>query len=81
MLGRGEVSQNAAQAAAWHFTDRLSWEQLAAKDRVRLSNGYAEKYFSPQELAVAMRVTVEAVKRAEGKEPQSPKPYDSVSRN
>jgi hypothetical protein len=81
MLGRGEVSQNAAQAAAWHFTDGLSWEQLAAKDRVRLSNGYTEKFFSPQELAVAMRVTLEAAKRVEGNKSESTKTYDSLSRN
>jgi len=81
MLGRGEVTQNAAQAAAWHFTDGLSWEQLAAKDRVKLSNGYTEKYFSPQELAVAMRVTLEAVRRTEGKKSDSSEPYPSLSRN
>ena len=81
MLGRGEVTQNAAQAAAWHFTDGLSWEQLAAKDRVKLSNGYTEKYFSPQELAVAMRVTLEAVRRAEGKKSDTSDPYPSLSRN
>ncbi len=81
MLGRNEVTQNAAQAAAWHLTDGLSWEQLAAKDRVRLSNGYTEKYFSPQELAVAMRVAQEATKRAEDKNPDSTGKYESLSRN
>jgi len=81
MLGRGEVTQNAAQAAAWHFTDGLTWEQLAAKDRVKLSNGYTEKYFSPQELAVAMRVTLEASKRAETKKSDAPEKYQSLSRN
>ncbi len=81
MLGRGEVTQNAAQAAAWHFTDGLTWEQLAAKDRVKLSNGYTEKYFSPQELAVAMRVTVEAAKRAEDNKSDVPEKYQSLSRN
>jgi hypothetical protein len=82
MLGRGEVTQNAAQAAAWHFTDGLTWEQLAAKDRVKLSNGYTEKYFSPQELAVAMRVTLEASKRAENRKSDAPpEKYQSLSRN
>lgn len=81
MLGRGEVPQNAAQAAAWHFTDGLSWEQLAAKDRVKLSNGYTEKYFSPQELAAAMRVTLEAARRAEGKKLETPRKHQSLSQN
>jgi hypothetical protein len=64
MLGRGEVSQNAAQAAAWHLTNGLGWEELANKDRVHLSNGYTEKYFTPEELAMAARVVEEAARRA-----------------
>ena len=80
MLGRGELAQNVAQAAAWHLGNGLSWEELAAKDRVKLSNGYTEKWFSSQELAVAIRASQEAVKRAGDKKPESPEKYDSLSR-
>ena len=58
----------------------LSWEELAAKDRVKLSNGYTEKWFSSQELAVAIQASQEAVKRAGDKKPETPEKYDSLSR-
>ncbi|MCH5375443.1 MAG: hypothetical protein JJ992_15845, partial [Planctomycetes bacterium] len=80
MLGRGEVTQNIAQAAAWHLTDGLSWQELAFKDRVKLSNGYTEKYFAPQEIAMAMRVVGEAERRAEKSEKTEGEHYDSLSR-
>jgi len=64
MVGSGKISQNAAQAAAWHLTDNMSWAKLAQKDRIRLRNGYTQKFFSPQELAFAIRLTQEANRRA-----------------
>ena len=81
MLGRGEVSQNIAQAAAWHLTDGLSWDELARKDRVKLSNGYTEKYFAPQELVMAVRVVGEAERRAEKSDSSGSLKDDSLSRN
>jgi hypothetical protein len=81
MLGRGEVPQNVAQAATWHLTDGLTWEQLANKDKVRLSNGYTEKYFSPEEVVLAMRVVQEASRRAEAERSKTPSASDSLSRN
>ena len=65
MLGRGEVPRNTAQATVWHLANGLSWPELAHKDRVRLRNGYVEKYFAPQEIALAMRVAAEAARRTE----------------
>jgi hypothetical protein len=63
MLSRGEIPQNVAQAAAWNLANGLSWQELAAKDRVRLMNGYTEKYFSQQEILCAMQVAGEAARR------------------
>jgi hypothetical protein len=65
MLGRGELPQNTAQAAAWHAANGLSWEELARKNRVKLMNGYTEKYFTPQEITTTMRAVGEAARRAE----------------
>ena len=67
MLGQGEIPQNAAQAAAWHLANGLSWEQLAAKNRVesRLLN-YTERYFSYRELGFATRIVGEATRRSKG---------------
>jgi hypothetical protein len=64
MLGRGEMPQNAAQAAAWHLNNDLSWGELAAKDRVHLSNGYFEKFFNQAELELALRATQVCAQRA-----------------
>jgi hypothetical protein len=66
MLARGEISQNVAQAAAWHVMDDMSWKELAAKNRIesKLSN-YRERFFSNQELFLADRTVRVAGERAE----------------
>jgi hypothetical protein len=64
MLGRGEISQNLAQACAWHLMDGLTWDQLAALPKVKHLNGTTEPWFSVEELHVAIRVTQEAGRRA-----------------
>lgn len=67
MLGRREISQNVAQAAAWHLLDDMGWDELARKNRVALERvRYYEKYFSIQELGLAQRVIAEAVRRTAG---------------
>ena len=80
MLGRGEVKQNAAQAAAWHLANGLSFEQLAMKNRIESRNGYTEKFFTPQELRAAGLVVIESVKRGQmQKQPASVAKGDSLS--
>ncbi|MBC8875219.1 MAG: hypothetical protein H8E44_37835 [Planctomycetes bacterium] len=79
MLGRGEVPRNTAQATVWHLANGLSWPELAHKDRIRLRSGYAEKYFAPQEIALAMRVAAEAARRAETYDTADHRGYDSLS--
>jgi len=64
MLGRGEIKQTSAQAAAWHLTDGLSWAELAHKVKLRHLNGATQMYFTPSELAQAQRIVAEAVRRA-----------------
>lgn len=64
MLGRGEIAQTSAQAAAWHLLAGLSWDELAAKVKVRHLNGEVEHYFNPADLAVAIQATAEATRRA-----------------
>jgi hypothetical protein len=72
MLGRGEISQNLAQACAWHLMDGLSWEQLAALPKVKHLNGTSEPWFTIDELRAANRVVVEAGIRAKKVAPVSP---------
>ena len=63
-LGRGELSQKVAQAAAWHIANGLSWEKLAA-EKINHPGGIPdEPYFSPMELAAAHRVVAVATELA-----------------
>lgn len=48
MLGRGEIDQTSAQAAAWHIANGLSWQELAHKVKVKHLDGSVELYFSPE---------------------------------
>jgi hypothetical protein len=80
MLGHGEVPQNAAQAAAWHLTNKLSWEELAHKDRFRSQlTGISERFFSQLEIQLAMRIVSAAVTRAEQKSQKITSPGEQVS--
>ena len=71
MLVRGEIDQASAQAAAWHLQDGLTWQQLAAKEKVHLSNGYVEMYFNRNNIALAMKATSVAGTRAKSATPQT----------
>ncbi len=65
MLGRGEVDQVSAQAAAWHLTDGLTAQQLASKVKVKHLNGSVEMYFSPAQVRQASKIVEVAKHRAE----------------
>ena len=65
MLGRQELSQRAAQAAAWHLANGMSWEQLAGLKRKIAMGRITELYFTGEELAEgrrAVEAATEAVK-------------------
>jgi hypothetical protein len=73
MLARGEVPQNAAQAATWNVANGISWQELANKDRFRSQfTGQYEKFFSPLELELATRIAATAVARAQ----ETPQPTE-----
>lgn len=61
-LGRGELSQKVAQAAAWHLSSGLSWERLAAEKIDHAGPVPDEAYFTPAELLAAHRVVEQATK-------------------
>jgi hypothetical protein len=63
MLGRGEIGQRAAQLAAWHLNNDLSWQDLAAM-RTRLSVGSKPTY-SRQELRAARQAAEKAIELAQ----------------
>ena len=71
MLGRGELNQRAAQAAAWHLANDMSWLQLARK-QIEHINAPNEPYFRPQELYGALRIVGEAARRVRNSPDSAP---------
>ena len=63
-LGRGELSQKVAQAAAWHVANGMTWEQLAAKEIDHAGGNPDEPYFTQAELLNAHRVVALATQEA-----------------
>ncbi len=79
MLGTGRLNQRAAQVAAWHLMDNMSFQQLAAK-QYKYANGGTSPYFTPQQLQAGMQYTAMAVKLAEQRDKsKSPGDTDSAS--
>jgi hypothetical protein len=64
MLANDEIAQPVAQAAAWNVANGLSWHQLFVKNRIERMDGSYERYFHPQHLVIAQRVTVASAQRA-----------------
>ena len=62
-MGRGEIPQKVAQAAAWHLASGRSWQQLAAEKIDRAGGAADLRYFSPAELLAARQVVAIAVAR------------------
>lgn len=52
-IGRGRLPQRAAQAAAWRLANGLSWEQIAAFNRVESRYLGNTRYFEAGDLAIA----------------------------
>ncbi len=63
-LGYNQVTQNTAQAAAWHIMDNMSWQELAVKNRVESKYIGNIRWFSPIELRTAVAVVGEATRIA-----------------
>lgn len=79
MLGRGEISQSVAQAAAWHRTDGLSWESLATKVKRVSRFRPTQMYFHPQEIVAAAHAERIAETRAAQRVPASTEQTESES--
>ena len=79
-LGNRQVAQNTAQAAAWNLMDKLSWEKLAAKNRVESKYTGNLPWFSPIEIQSAIAVVREATRIAESRNPsESSESSESLS--
>jgi hypothetical protein len=64
-FGRGELDHGAAQAAAWHLNNDLSWQELAAKREGTRRTPSRQPYFTPQQIQAGMAYAAEASRLAE----------------
>ncbi len=67
LVGTGDVSQRAAQAAAWHLANHMTWEQLIDKKTHHLLGG-DEIYFTQADIRAAMQISDRALKMADARE-------------
>lgn len=67
MVASGRLDPQAGQAATWHITDKMSWEQLANKSIPHIGRP-STPYFSQETLARAQNIHVAAVARAKERE-------------
>jgi len=63
-LGYGTYGHKAAQAAAWHLQDGMSWQQLAGK-QIRRANGARHPYFTAVEMRQAVNIVTDVARRIE----------------
>jgi hypothetical protein len=75
MLGNGKMNQRAAQAAAWHLNNNMSWQELAAK-RVKHLNAPSQPYFSQAEIQAGMQIASTAIQTAKETEKAKEKAKD-----
>ncbi|HEV7225295.1 MAG TPA: hypothetical protein VGN42_21495 [Pirellulales bacterium] len=73
MLGYGKINQRAAQVAAWHLNNGMSWEKLRAK-RIEHADGSSEPYFTEEELQAGMALANQAVSESYDRPQEEPKP-------
>lgn len=67
------IDPQAAQAAAWHLSDNLSWKALEAKQDLRLGKNAPRPYFTAQQLKAAQELMTKAQDRAKSAA-QAPEP-------
>ena len=79
-MGKQRLSQRAAQAAAWHLANEMSWEQLAGK-RIEHLNGTSEMWFNPQEIRAGMEIAHTAMVQADKNKAEPKSPGESASLN
>jgi hypothetical protein len=66
LVGAGDVSQRSAQAAAWHFANHMTWEELTNKKTHHLIGG-DEVYFTAAEIRGAIQIADKAMKQADSR--------------
>ncbi len=71
-VGSGRVDSQAAQAAAWTISDKMNWQQLAAKTVDHLGGQPSTPYFTQEQLMGAQQVLAQAVERSAKRKDEAP---------
>jgi hypothetical protein len=79
LLGQGKLDQRAAQAAAWHVANHMSWDELANLQTFPHFPQYSKSYFNRQELREAIVIVDRAIKLADAKKAGSSSASASAS--
>ena len=77
MVGTGKIDRQVGQAAAWHLSNDMSWDVLAAKTIKRVGGLPPQPYFSQNELLAAQQLVSQAKAIAREKEKNSGKEPNS----
>ena len=80
MVASGQHDPQAGQAATWHLTDKMSWEQLAAKSIPHIGQP-STPYFSAETLARARNIHTTAVARVNERDGKSDKSSVASAKN
>jgi hypothetical protein len=79
LFAKGQIDQRSAQAAAWHLSNKMTWQELAAKQVIR-ATGKRYPWFSQQELQRAMGLVSAAQRLAKDRPAISPGDAQASSR-
>jgi hypothetical protein len=80
MVANGQLDPQAGQAATWHLTNTMSWQELAAKSTPHIGRP-ASQYFTAEQLARAQNIHVTAVARVKEREQKSGKSAVAPAKN
>jgi len=64
-VGTGRVDSQAAQAAAWTISDKMTWQQLASKQVDHLGGQPSTPYFTQEQLLGAQQLLAMAVEQSQ----------------
>ena len=77
VIGNGRINARVAQAAAWHLSNNMSWQELASKETNHLGGLPPTPYFSPAQIMSANQVVIQLaaiVRQQENKKEDEPAP-------
>ena len=66
--GKFDDQKQAAQAATWFLTDKMSWEKLADKKIERVGGAEDDPYFSQDDMMAARQIVAQAQSQAKKRE-------------